>query len=52
LCVVLEFECGASHLLGGPSTTWIMPPTLFSLVIGEKGSHFLPRPAWTTIFLF
>jgi hypothetical protein len=29
-----------------------MPPVLFSLVILEIGSCFLPRQAWTTIPLF
>jgi hypothetical protein len=29
-----------------------MPPVLFALVILERGSHFLPRPVWTTVLLF
>jgi hypothetical protein len=29
-----------------------MPPTLFTLVGFEIGSHFLPRPVWTAILLF
>jgi hypothetical protein len=29
-----------------------MPPGLFAFVIFEIGSHFMPWPAWTSVFLF
>jgi hypothetical protein len=48
----LGYEVRALRLLGRCSTTWTMPPVLFVLVILGTGSHFLPRPAWITIFLF
>jgi hypothetical protein len=34
------------------STASAMPPALLALVILETESHFLPRLAWTAIFLF
>jgi hypothetical protein len=46
VCVLLGFELRASHLVGSHSTTWAMLPPLFSLVIFDIGSHFLPRLNW------
>jgi hypothetical protein len=48
----VEFELRASHLLGRSSTAWAMLPAFFALVILQIWSHFLPRLAWTMIFLF
>jgi hypothetical protein len=49
---VLGFTLMASHLLGRCSTAWAMTPVLFSLIVFEIGSHFLPGLAWISIFLF
>jgi hypothetical protein len=51
LVVVLGFELRALYLLGRSSTAGTMPPALFALIILDIGSCFLPRPAWTSIFL-
>jgi hypothetical protein len=50
--VVLGFELSVLSLVGRHSITLVMPPTLFALVILEIGSHFLPRPVLTMIFLY
>jgi hypothetical protein len=46
---VLGFELRAFCLVS--RQTWAPPPALFTLVILDTGSHFLPRPAWTLIVL-
>jgi uncharacterized membrane protein len=52
ILVVVGFEVWAVYLLGRcynhPSHT----PQPFGLVIMEKRSHFLPRAAWSSSFLF
>jgi hypothetical protein len=50
--VMLGFELRDSCLPGRYSITQITPSALFALVILETGSRFLPRLAWTFIFLF
>jgi hypothetical protein len=50
--VVLEVELSASHLLGRCSTTWVMPPALFVLVVSEIGSQFMSGLPYTMILLF
>jgi hypothetical protein len=50
--VVMEFEVKVSHLHNSCSVAWAMPLALFALVILEKGTHFLWRPARTRILLF
>jgi hypothetical protein len=45
-------ELRALCLLGQCSTSWIMLPTLFALVILEIGSCFLPWPTWFTILFY
>jgi hypothetical protein len=44
LFLFLGFELGALYLWGRCSTNWATP--------AEIGSHFLPRPSCTMIFLF
>jgi hypothetical protein len=46
--MILGFELRASCLLGKHYAT---PPALCVLVIFEIGFHFMPRLAWTAIFL-
>jgi hypothetical protein len=49
--IILAFELSSLSLLGRQFTAFTMPQTLFSLVILEIGSCFLPRPAWNAILL-
>jgi hypothetical protein len=51
-CSSVGFELRTLSLLGKCSTSWATPLDLFSLVILEIGSHFLPKLAWTLILLF
>jgi hypothetical protein len=39
LVVVVGFELRALYMLGRYSTTWTMPPSLFTLVVLGIGSH-------------
>jgi hypothetical protein len=39
------------HLLGRNSTTWTTLPAFFVFVIFDIGSCFMPKLAWTIIFL-
>jgi hypothetical protein len=50
--LVLEFEHRTLHFLGRHSTVWVTTLALFSLIIFETGSHFLPMQIQTKIFLF
>jgi hypothetical protein len=54
LCLFLFpfFDLRALHLWGRCSIAWATPPNLFTLVILDTRSYFLPRPAWTIILLF
>jgi hypothetical protein len=52
LLAVLGVELRDSSLQGRCFITPVMLPALFALVIFEIGSHFMPGPAWTVIFLF
>jgi hypothetical protein len=45
-------ELRAWCLVGGHCTTWAITPALFALVILDLGSHFLLRPALTTVLVF
>jgi hypothetical protein len=47
--VVLGVRRKALHLVGRYSITWATPSDLFTLVIFEIGSCFMPRLAWTVI---
>jgi hypothetical protein len=49
---VQGFELRALYLVGRCFTTEAMPPALFTLVILDMGSRFLPKPAWTRILLY
>jgi hypothetical protein len=49
---VLGFELRASHLFGRRSTTRAVPLALSILVVWGIRFHFMPRCAWTVIFLF
>jgi hypothetical protein len=48
--LALGFELRTLHLLGRCSIAWAIPPALFTLIILEMGSCFLPRSAWTMTF--
>jgi hypothetical protein len=50
--VILEFVLMVLHLLDRHFTSWATTLALFTLLILETGSCFLPRSAWTTILLF
>jgi hypothetical protein len=47
-----DFELSVLHLLGWCSISWATLPALFALLIFGMGSHFMPRPACTSILLF
>jgi hypothetical protein len=49
--MVLGLELKALCLLSTCSAAWAMPLALFTLVILEIGSWFLPRLTWISIFL-
>jgi hypothetical protein len=49
---ILEIKIRALHLLGMCSTAWAKHPALYTLVIFEIRSHFLPKPVWTIVLLF
>jgi hypothetical protein len=50
--VGLGVELRALFFLGKHSTICAKLPSLFAQIIFDEESHFVPRLAWTIIFLF